>query len=179
MAAVETPPKEIDRKLYEIFKSTRPNIKAADDLAEAVRRKKPLAFLYVRKGKEVMAGEETIERYIGFAVVISLLNAKLQPTRGKKTVRSLQAFQNWLGDKAQIYLDNNGCSAYDIHRVTRDLVRAQVPTLPTDKNVYQALGPPIELGYFRFATRIMSIFKPKDYIVRSRPVFLFDGILTE
>jgi hypothetical protein len=180
MAAVQTPKKEIDRKLYEIFKATSSKIKNTEALAKAVRKRKPAAFTYVRHGKTLLAAEATIEDYIEFAVQVSLFDANLQPRIGKSVIRSLQGFQNWLTTRAQEYLNGGGCSANDIHRVTRGLVGASVVKLPTDKNVHAALKTQaIDLKSFQWAAHIITIFKAEKYILKSRRVFAIEGIVGE
>lgn len=179
MVAVQTAEKEIDRKLYEIFKATRQSLKTVEELAAAVQAKMPRAFIVVREGREEVAGERTIEGYIRFAVEISLLDSRVQPTLKKSQVRSLKGFQIWLTNQAQIYLETNRCSGTDIGRVVRELVSGLVATLPSDKNVHQALMAPIDLPFFRHATRLMSIFQTGDYSIRSGPVFLVKGIIED
>ncbi len=124
MAAISTSPNAMDRKLHRVVLEADPNeFKTFVALARHIAKAKPLEFSYQRLGKTEYAGAEAIEQYISFSRDIGLVDGNIEITRPKKDVRSLESFQQWLGDLTLQYLEKKNASLKHIEQSVMDLLQ--------------------------------------------------------
>jgi len=178
MPVIVTRPQEIDRKLHRIILEAKekgfPN---STVFAAYLNKIKATEFSYQREDETRISKVSIIERFITFAQAIKLLNSNLKPSGTKKSLKDLGAFQNRLSNLVIQYLDSHFSSISDIKKCANILLQEKPPKVPTIKNVHDKLQNSPSLREFKDSVRIISKLRPKAFMLKSRPVFIIDGIL--
>jgi len=178
MAAINTTPNAIDRKLHRVVLETDPDqFKSFIALARQIATSKPQEFSYQRLGEVQYAGAGAIVTYVSFAHDIGLLDNDLKLTRPKREIRALENFQPWLGDLTLQYLEANNASLKQIEQAIQDLSQGSPCRLSTQENIIVKLDNPPSLRNFRFSLKILALLRSNAIGLASRRVVLMDGIV--
>lgn len=178
MPAIATGPRELDRKMYRVFHEADPQVFGNTTMfSEFLRRRGFVEFSYRREGESVMSTASTIERYIVYAQVISLIDRALVPSVEKAEVAELADFQGWLATRALDYLNQRKCTAEKIKSVARMLLGENPPRLPTVANIHEKLVSLIDRRAFEYSVRIVARLRPANFRLWSRPTFVIRGVV--
>ena len=110
-----TSSREIDRKLHRIVhEADSAQFRTALALGRKIEGGRHPEFAYHRAGRTEHANAITVAQYVLYAKYIGLLSADLEAARPKEDIRSLDAFQRWLGDVVLRFLRANNASLDDI-----------------------------------------------------------------
>ena len=182
MTAISTTPNAIDRKLHRIVLDSNPDeFKTFVDLARYIANSKPspTEFSYQRFGKHEYAGADAIEGYVSFARDVGLLDGDLRASRPKKELRTLDNFQQWLGDLTIQYLEAKNASLKQIEQAILELMQQSPRLLPTQDNIRAKLNNPPSSRNFKFALKILALLRPKAISLVSRRVVLIQGVIED
>jgi hypothetical protein len=178
MTAISSMPNAIDRKLHRIVLESDPQeFKSFASLARHISQSKVVEFSYQRFRKLEYAGAPSIESYVSFARDIGLLDGDIRITRLKKEIRTLENFQQWLGDLTVQYLEANNASLKLIEKALVGLSQQSPSRLPTQENVRNSLDNPPSTRNFRLALRIVALLRSNVISLASRRLILMDGIV--
>lgn len=170
--------REIDRKLYRIVREADSSLHpTAIALGRALEKAEAAEFAYQRGRKTEYATANTVAEYVLYARDIGLLNGDLDVTRQKADVRSLENFQQWLGDIVIRYLRDNNASIDQLQSAVDSLLSSTPRELPTVDNVYKTLKSPPPKHTFRLSLKVISFLRPKALRLRSRRLIIPSAIL--
>ena len=175
---IGTRPKEYDRKLLRIVKEAKKgNFRSALKLAESLEKAEADEFSTKRAGVKKVSSAATIEKFVTYAQVISLLDSKFKPEKPPKDLDNIGGFQDKLSNNVIDYLKRNHSYQKEIIEVVNKFLEENPPIVPTIKNVHGKLQGPPPLDHFEYSVKIISRLRSGVFKLQSKPVFIIEDII--
>jgi hypothetical protein len=180
MPAISTHATSIDRKLHRVILDANASaFGSMMELAGAIEKEHYREFSYLREGKRRYSSAGAIQSYVSYARGLGLLDEKLDSTRPKQDVRSLESFQQWLSNAVLDYLRSKNCDITQIEGAVQALLTSNPPLLPTQERVRSRFSDPPSATFFRFSLTTLALLRPAVLQTKARKTILMPGVFEE
>lgn len=115
---------------------------------------------------------ETVAQYAALAKTIGILDENLDCVRAKGDIKSLENFQEWLGELTMSFLEQEGAAPSEVARVTGELISASPSELPILQNIRPKLQTKLSIQRLRHCLGIIALLRSKLLVVGSRRLYL-------